>query len=96
MKKFRNIEIGSNVSVYNSAGAKRIEGSERPDGSFLSAKMYFDKSYRSGIVTKIHGHNANACRITFDNGQEVEVGLSTHYHLDGATCDRHQSNYSLI
>lgn len=96
MKKFRTIEIGSNVAFYSKAGSKKIEGSERPNGSYLARKMYFTKPIASGVVVKIHGHNAHACQITFDNGKTFEMGLDTHYHLNGeiGDCVAHQDNYS--
>jgi hypothetical protein len=98
MKKFRTIEIGSTVAVYLSAGSKKIEGSEKPNGSFLARKMYSAKPYRLGVVSKIHGHNGDACRITFEDGSTVEMGLTTHYHLNGeiSECVAHQDNYSII
>lgn len=97
MKKFRTIELGSTVAFYYRAGSKKIEGSERPNGSYLARKMYFTNDYANGVVTKIHGHNAHACRITLDNGKEVEIGLDTHYHLNGeiGDCVAHQDNYSM-
>jgi hypothetical protein len=98
MKKFRSIEIGSAVAIYNRAGSKKIEGSEKPNGSFLARKMYYTNANAVGVVTKIHGHNAHAVRITLDNGKEIEMGLDTHYHLNGeiGECVAHQDKYSLI
>lgn len=97
MNKFRTIEVGSSVAFYTNAGHKKIEGSEKPNGSFLSRKMYYTKPNAQGIVTKIHGHNATACRVFLDNGKEVEIGLSTHYHLNGeiGDCPAHQDTYSI-
>lgn len=98
MKKFRTIELGSSVAIYNRAGSKKIEGSERPSGGFLARKMFYTNPVASGVVTKIHGHNAHAVRITLDNGKEIEMGLDTHYHLNGeiGECVAHQDTYSLI
>ncbi len=98
MKKFRTVEIGSSIAIYNRAGSKKIEGSEKPNGSFLARKMFYSKPVVSGIVTKIHGHNAHAVRITFDNGKEYEMGLDTHYHLNGeiGDCVAHQDTYSMM
>lgn len=97
MKKFRTIELGSTVALYNRAGSKKIEGSEKPNGSYLARKMYFSNPVATGVVTKIHGHNAHACRITLDNGKEIEIGLDSHYHLDGVIgeCVAHQDKYSM-
>lgn len=97
MKKFRNFEIGSTIAIYNRAGSKRIEGSEKPNGIFLSRKMYYTKPVAFGVVTKIHGHNAYACRVTFDNGQEIEMGYDSHLHLNGeiGECVAHQEKYSV-
>ncbi len=97
MKKFRNIEIGSVVATYNRAGSAKIEGSEKPNGSFLSRKMYYTKPNNFGKVIAIHGHNAHAVRLTFENGKTEEIGLSTHYHLNGEVgdCVAHQKKYSI-
>lgn len=85
MKKFRSIEVGSTVAFYSSAGLKRIEGSEHLYNgmpAFRSRKMYSAKPSAFGVVVKIKGHNAHACRVFLDNAQEVEIGLTTHYHLN--------------
>lgn len=97
MKKFRTIEIGSNVAFYSKAGSRKIEGSDKPNGSYLSRKMFYTTPIASGIVTKIKGHNAYACQITFDNGKTFEMGLDTHYHLNGeiGECLAHQNHYSI-
>jgi len=97
MNKFRTIELGSTVALYNRAGSQKIEVSEKPHGSYLARKMYFSNPVATGVVTKIHGHNAHACRITFDNGKEIEIGLDSHYHLNGeiGDCVAHQNTYSL-
>jgi hypothetical protein len=98
MKKFRSIEIGSDVAFYSNAGRKKIEGSEKPNGQFLARKMFYTKPIASGVVVKIKGHNAHACQITFDNGKTFEMGLDTHYHLNGeiGDCVAHQDNYSMM
>lgn len=87
MKKFRTIEIGSSVAFYHNSGLEKIEGSEGSVPGFphayRSRKMYSAKPYAFGNVVKIHGWNSNACRVFLDNGQEVEVGLTSHYHLNG-------------
>jgi hypothetical protein len=85
MKKFRSIELGSAVAFYSNAGLKRIENSEHVYNgitAFRSRKMYSAIPNSFGVVVKIKGHNANACRVFLDNGQEVEIGLDTHYHLN--------------
>lgn len=98
MKKFRSIEIGSNVAFYLNAGSKKIEGSEKPNGSFLARKMFYTNPNAVGVVVKIKGHNAHACQITLDNGKVIEMGLTTHYHLNGeiGDCVAHQDNYSML
>jgi hypothetical protein len=102
MKKFRTIELGSTVAFYSKAGSKKIEGSEGTvpgyPQAFYSQKMFYTKPLAFGVVTKIKGHNAHACRVFLDNGQEIEIGLDTHYHLNGeiGECKSHQEKYSII
>lgn len=101
MKKFRTIEIGSSVAFYSKAGHKKIEGSEGSvpgfPNAYRSRKMFYTTPKVEGVVVKIHGWNANACRVFLDNGQEIEIGLDTHYHLNGeiGDCLAHQDTYSL-
>lgn len=99
MKKFRNIEVGSSVAFYRPAGFQRIENSEHSYNgliAFRSRKMFYTKPMAEGIVTKIHGHNKYACRVFLDNGQEIEIGLDTHFHLNGeiGDCVSHQETYT--
>lgn len=99
MKKFRSIEVGSSVAFYLPAGFQRIENSEHIHNgltAFRSRKMFYTKPMAEGVVTKLHGHNAYACRVFLDNGQEIEIGLDAHYHLNGeiGDCVSHQENYS--
>ena len=96
MKKIFNIELGSNVAFYNNAGSRRVEGSDRKDGSFLSRKMYYTNASHSGKVVKIKGHNGSSARIYLDNGQEIEIGYGTHYHLNGDVCANHWNKYDIV
>ena len=95
MNKFRTIEIGSSVAFYSSRGRSAIY----LDGRSVSRsrKMYSITPSAFGKVVKIKGHNADSCRVFLDNGQEVEIGLSTHYHLNGeiGECLAHQDHYSI-
>lgn len=95
MNKFRTIEIGSNVAFYSSKGRSSIYLDGR--NVSRSRKMYSITPSAFGKVVKIKGHNADSCRVFLDNGQEVEIGLDTHYHLDNnqAGCLHHQDKFTL-
>ena len=97
MKKFRSIEVGSVVATYRNAGSKKIEGSEKPNGSFLARKMYYTKPTNFGKVVKIKGANAYACEIFFEDGKSEHIGLDTHIHLNGeiGDCVAHQESYKI-
>lgn len=92
MKKFRNIEIGSVVEFFHFSKHEKIEGSEHTYNgmpAWRSRKIYSTKPYANGVVVKIKGHNAHACRVFLDNGQEVEIGLDSHFHLGSSECVAH-------
>jgi hypothetical protein len=93
MNKFLTIELGSNVAFYNNAGRQFFT----ENGKGYSRKMFYTNPNAQGVVVRIKGHNANACRVFLDNGMEIEMGLSTHYHLNGevGSCLHHQDTYSL-
>ena len=95
MKNFKNIELGSTVAFYSPKGFSPIYTDEQ--GYTRSRKMYSLTPSNMGKVVAIKGHNGTACRITLDNGQAIEVGLSSHYHLDNnqGECLHHQDAYTL-
>ena len=98
MKKFRSIEIGSVVATYRKAGSKKIEGSEKPNGSFLARKMFYTNPTNFEKVVAIKGLNAHAAQLVFESGKTEYVGLDTHYHLNGeiGDCVAHQDTYSMM
>jgi hypothetical protein len=95
MNKFRSIELGSVVAFYSPKGRSDIYLDKY--GVSRSRKMVSVVPSSMGKVVKIKGHNGTACRVFLDNGQEVEMGLSTHYHLDNNQdgCLHHQDTYTL-
>lgn len=93
MNKFRTIELGSVVAFYNDKGRESFTQNNKS----YSRKMYSIVPAQMGKVVRIKGHNGDACRVFLDNGQEIEIGLSTHYHLDNAQgdCLHHRDTYLL-
>jgi hypothetical protein len=95
MNKYKNIELGSTVAFYSNKGTSAIYLDKY--NVSRSRKMYSLTPSAMGKVVSIKGHNGDACRVTLDNGQAVEVGLSTHYHLENAIgeCLHHRDTYAL-
>ena len=84
---YRGIKLGDTVAVYYSFTREKIEGSEKPNGVFLTRKVYSAKPSRYGVVADIHCHNGYAARITFSDGSNAELGLGTHFKIEGQLND---------
>lgn len=95
MNKFKTIEVGSSVAFYSDKGRSALYTDNY--GVSRSKKMYSIEPNAFGNVVKIKGHNGSACRVFLDNGKEVEIGLTTHYHLENNQegCEHHRNEYLL-
>ena len=86
MNEFQGMRIGDFIEVFSNRGSRVIPGSEtRSNGitTMRSQKVFFRKPTHAGKIAAIRGHNKHACKITFEDGKSVEIGLTSHIHREG-------------
>jgi hypothetical protein len=88
MKSFRGIYVGEYIYVFSKVGMEKIVGSDRKDGTFLSQPVYSKSPNKFGKIASIVGHNSDACKIIFEEGSFVEVGLDSHIHIGDTICKK--------